>query len=76
MRALARLRAVRYPVLPMTNAVCVTLRCNTMPSEHERIPVIKDAALGAAMEQVAALVDPATKTATWCASLSCGEPRR
>ena len=34
-----------------------------MPTKDERIPMTKDAELGAALEQVAPLVDPGTKTA-------------
>jgi len=35
-----------------------------MPTKHERIPVTKDDELGAALQRVAPLVDPGTKTAT------------
>jgi len=35
-----------------------------MPTKHERIAVTKDAELSAALERVAGLVDPRTKTAT------------
>jgi len=49
---------------PETSTTSVTLACHFMPTKHERIAITNDDELSAALQRVAHVVEPGTRTAT------------